>query len=65
MVHVTGEQFPARFAGEMAPKFDPWLIEASQYHEYEVHIIGAFPSTAFSGRQDGPRLPDYRFEAPR
>ena len=56
LVHVTGRTIPGQFAGEMGSKFDPWVIEASQYRDTK-YIHAHFPSTAFNDRQDAPRFP--------
>lgn len=64
LVHVTGRTIPGQFAGEMGPKFDPWLIEASQYRDTK-YIHGAFPEYGFQRQAGRITPPDYRFEAPR
>lgn len=64
LVHVTGRTIPGQFAGEMGPRFDPWLIEASNYRD-ATYVHGAFPEYGFQ-RADGKTTPaNYRFEAPR
>ncbi len=64
LVHVTGRTIPGQFAGEMGPRFDPWLIEASQYRDTK-YIHGAFPEYGFQRQEGRATPPDYRFEAPR
>ena len=64
LIHVTGRTIPGQFAGEMGPKFEPWVIEASQYRDTK-YIHGAFPEYGFQRQQGRMNPPDYRFEAPR
>ena len=64
LIHVTGRTIPGQFAGEMGTKFDPWLIEASQYRDTK-YIHGAFPEYGFQRWEGKASPPDYRFEAPR
>jgi len=64
LIHVTGRTIPGQFGGEMGSKFDPWLIEASQYRDAN-YTHGAFPEYGFQ-RQKGRATPEnYRYEAPR
>ena len=64
MNDVTGRTIPGQFAGEMGERFDPWLIEASQYRDTD-YTHGAFPEYGFQ-RQRGRTTPaNYRYEAPR
>lgn len=64
LIHVTGRTIPGQFAGEMGERFDPWLIEASQYRDTD-YVHGAFPEYGFQ-RQRGRTTPaNYRYEAPR
>jgi hypothetical protein len=64
LVHVTGRTIPGQFAGQMGWKYDPWVIEASQFRD-TTYIHGAFPQYGFQ-RWEGPVTPPgYVFEAPR
>lgn len=64
LIHVTGRTIPGQFAGQMGWQFEPWFIEASQFHDTK-YIHGAFPEYGFQ-RWEGPsNPPDYVFEAPR
>jgi len=60
LVHRTGRTIPGQFAGEMGPRFDPWVINASPYNS---ESYGAYPQYGFhhvSGAVD----PGFRFQAP-
>ena len=64
LIHVSGRTIPGQFAGEMGTKYDPWMIEASQFRDTK-YIHGAFPEYGFQ-RWEGATNPEgYVFEAPR
>ena len=64
LIHVSGRTIPGQFAGQMGWKFDPWMIEASQFRDTK-YIHGAFPEYGFQ-RWEGANNPEnYVFEAPR
>ena len=64
LIHVSGRTIPGQFAGVMGPKYDPWMIEASQFRDTK-YMHGAFPEYGFQ-RWEGAATPDdYIFEAPR
>ena len=61
LVHSTGRIIPGQHAGEMGSRYDPWLIEASPFHN---KAYGAYPEYGFDHQQrDGA---DARvFQAPQ
>lgn len=61
LVHSSGRVIPGQHAGVMGPQHDPWLIEASPFHNMSY---GAFPDYAFDHQDRGQ--PDNRvFQAPQ
>jgi hypothetical protein len=61
LVHTSGRVIPGQHAGEMGPRHDPWMIEASPFHSTSY---GAFPEYAFDHQDRGK--PDERlFQAPQ
>jgi len=64
LIHVSGRTIPGQFAGVMGPKYDPWMVEASQYRDTK-YIHGAFPEYGFQRWEGATTPPDYVFEAPR
>jgi Protein of unknown function (DUF1501) len=61
LVHTTGRVIPGQHAGEMGPRHDPWMIEASPFISTSY---GAYPEYGFDHQQRGK--PDERlFQAPR
>lgn len=61
LVHSSGRIIPGQHAGEMGAQHDPWLIEASPFHNTSY---GAFPQYAFDHQDRGK--PDNRvFQAPQ
>ncbi|HEV3142491.1 MAG TPA: DUF1501 domain-containing protein [Gemmataceae bacterium] len=44
LIHFSGRVIPGPFAGEMGRRYDPWLIECS---EYEPLAYGAYPEYEF------------------
>ena len=61
LVHNSGRVIPGQHAGPMGPQHDPWMIEASPFHNTSY---GAFPEYAFDHQNRGK--PDERlFQAPQ
>ncbi|MFK8111226.1 MAG: DUF1501 domain-containing protein [Rubripirellula sp.] len=61
LVHNSGRVIPGQHAGRMGPQHDPWMIEASPFHNTSY---GAFPQYAFDHQDRGK--PDSRiFQAPQ
>jgi hypothetical protein len=61
LVHSSGRVIPGQHAGEMGAQHDPWMIEASPFHNTSY---GAFPEYAFDHQDRGK--PDERlFQAPQ
>lgn len=61
LVHRTGRVIPGQHAGEMGAPHDPWMIEASPFHNM---AYGAFPEYSFDHQQRD--LADQRvFQAPQ
>ncbi len=48
LVHTTGRVIPGQHAGEMGSRYDPWLIEASPFHNKSY---GAYPEYSFDHQQ--------------
>lgn len=61
LVHNSGRVIPGQDAGEMGAKFDPWMIEASSFHN---RSYGAFPQYSFD-HQDRKSDHDRTFQAPQ
>lgn len=60
IVHNSGRVIPGQFAGVMGSRRDPWVIEASPFHN---RSYGAFPEFAFD-HQDRGDADVRKFEAP-
>jgi len=61
LVHSSGRIIPGQDAGLMGPQHNPWMIEASPFHNA---AYGAFPQYSFDHQQRGK--PDERiFQAPQ
>jgi Protein of unknown function (DUF1501) len=61
LVHTTGRIIPGQNAGEMGSQHDPWMIEASPFHNM---AYGAYPEHSFDHQDRG--RPDHRlFQAPQ
>ncbi|MCO8123504.1 DUF1501 domain-containing protein [Stieleria sp. TO1_6] len=61
LVHSSGRVIPGQHAGAMGAQYDPWMIEASPFHNTSY---GAFPKFAFDHQDRGK--PDGRlFQAPQ
>lgn len=61
LVHNSGRVIPGQHAGEMGPQHDPWLIEASPFHN---RAYGAFPEYSFDHQQRG-QADERIFQAPQ
>lgn len=61
LVHTTGRVIPGAFAGQLGPKWDPWLIEASPYHP---QAYGAFPQYEFDHQERRISSPRRSFVMP-
>ncbi len=61
LVHSSGRVIPGQNAGEMGSQHDPWLVEASPFHNTSY---GAYPQFGFDHQDRGK--PDQRmFQAPQ
>ncbi len=61
LVHNTGRVIPGQDAGVMGPRHDPWIVQASPFHNTSY---GAFPTHSFDHQIRGK--PDERvFQAPQ
>jgi Protein of unknown function (DUF1501) len=61
LVHYSGRLLPGQHAGEMGSQHDPWLVEASPFHNTSY---GAYPQYGFDHQDRGK--PDQRvFQAPQ
>jgi Protein of unknown function (DUF1501) len=61
LVHSTGRVIPGQFGGRMGPRHDPWVIEASPFHNTSY---GAFPEYAFDHQVRG-KADERIFQAPQ
>ncbi|MEQ1827346.1 MAG: DUF1501 domain-containing protein [Pirellula sp.] len=61
LVHSSGRIIPGQHAGEMGSNHDPWMIEASPFHNTSY---GAFPEYAFD-HQDRGNADNRSFQAPQ
>ncbi|HLW68588.1 MAG TPA: DUF1501 domain-containing protein [Gemmataceae bacterium] len=61
LVHNTGRVIPGPFAGEMGRRYDPWLIETS---EFEPRAYGAFPEYEFDHQQRDYKAKRKLFQMP-
>jgi uncharacterized protein (DUF1501 family) len=50
LVHSSGRVIPGQFSGVMGPRFEPWFIEASPFHNTSY---GAYPEYRFDHQQRG------------
>jgi hypothetical protein len=60
LVHNTGRVIPGQFAGLMGAHRDPWVVEASPFHN---RSYGAFPQYQFDHQERGDK-DDRVFQAP-
>ncbi|QDS95711.1 hypothetical protein FF011L_45110 [Roseimaritima multifibrata] len=61
LVHSSGRIIPGQHAGNMGTQHDPWMIEASPFHNTSY---GAFPEYHFD-HQDRGKPDDRLFQAPQ
>lgn len=61
LVHSSGRVIPGQHAGEMGLQHDPWLIQASPFHDA---AYGAYPEFSFDHQERG-RKDDRLFQAPQ
>lgn len=61
LVHSSGRVIPGQHAGEMGSQHDPWLIQASPFHNA---AYGAYPDFSFDHQERG-REDDRLFQAPQ
>ncbi len=61
LVHSSGRVIPGQHAGEMGTQHDPWIIEASPFHNKSY---GAFPEFDFDHQERGA-ADDRLFQAPQ
>lgn len=61
LVHSSGRIIPGQHAGEMGSQNDPWLIEASPFHNM---AYGAYPEYSFD-HQDRGKADERLFQAPQ
>lgn len=61
LVHNSGRVIPGQHAGEMGSQHDPWLFEASPFHN---RAYGAYPEYSFDHQSRG-QADDRVFEAPQ
>ncbi len=61
LVHSTGRVIPGQHAGEIGASHDPWLFEASPFHNA---AYGAYPEYSFD-HQDRGKVDDRLFQAPQ
>jgi hypothetical protein len=61
LVHYTGRTIPGQFAGEMGPRWDPWLIQTSPYNPVSY---GAYPEYGFHHERGAENPMSLVFKAP-
>ncbi len=61
LIHSTGRIIPGQHAGEMGPQHDPWMIEASPFHNA---AYGAYPEFSFDHQERG-QADERVFQAPQ
>ena len=61
LVHSSGRVIPGQHAGVMGPQHDPWMIEASPFHNTSY---GAYPEYGFD-HQDRGKADERIFQAPQ
>jgi hypothetical protein len=60
LVHRTGRVIPGQFAGQMGPRYDPWVVNASPYN---AKTYGAYPEYEFH-HETGKADSKLSFQAP-
>lgn len=62
LIHRSGRVIPGQFAGEMGPRWDPWMIEASNFNAINY---GAYPEYGFHFERGSEAPPkNWAFQAP-
>jgi hypothetical protein len=61
LIHRTGRVIPGQFAGEMGPRHDPWVVNASPYN---AATYGAFPEYGFHHERGLENPKSLVFQAP-
>ncbi len=61
LIHREGRVIPGQFAGEMGPRWDPWVIAASPHNPTSY---GAYPEFGFHFERGDENPKNWRFEAP-
>jgi hypothetical protein len=61
LIHREGRVIPGQFAGEMGPRWDPWVIPASSYNPTSY---GAYPEYGFHFERGNENPTNWKFEAP-
>jgi hypothetical protein len=67
LIHRTGRVIPGQFAGEMGPRYDPWVLSASPYNaktygaypEYEFHHETSKADSKLTFQAPNLALPEY------
>jgi hypothetical protein len=61
LIHREGRAIPGQLAGEMGPRWDPWLIQASPYNPVSY---GAYPEYGFHHERGAENPKSLNFQAP-
>ncbi len=61
LIHRTGRVIPGQFAGQMEPRWDPWVVSASPYNAIGY---GAYPEYGFHHETGALNPKDLVFQAP-
>jgi len=61
LIHRTGRVVPGQFAGQMGPRWDPWVVSASPYNAVGY---GAYPEYGFHHEIGALNPKDLVFQAP-
>jgi hypothetical protein len=61
LIHRTGRVIPGQFAGQMGPRHDPWVVNASPYN---AATYGAYPEYGFHHERGRENPTSLVFQAP-
>jgi hypothetical protein len=61
LIHRTGRVIPGQFAGQMGPRHDPWVVNASPYNAVSY---GAYPEYGFHHERGSENSTSLVFQAP-
>ena len=61
LVHSSGRVIPGQHAGAMGPQHDPWMVQASPFHN---SAYGAYPEYSFDHQERG-KADERVFQAPQ